>query len=44
MRAAERKRNPFVGSASGGRALSALMLPLLRLQWAVQESNLQPWA
>lgn len=27
MRVVERKRNPFVGSASGGRALSALMLP-----------------
>ncbi len=29
---AERKRNPFVNSAAGGRALSALQLPLFALR------------
>jgi deazaflavin-dependent oxidoreductase (nitroreductase family) len=32
VEAAERKRNPFVTSAAGGRALSALQLPLFLLR------------
>jgi deazaflavin-dependent oxidoreductase (nitroreductase family) len=32
MRVAERKHNPFIGSASGGRVLSALMLPFFLIR------------
>jgi deazaflavin-dependent oxidoreductase (nitroreductase family) len=31
LRAAERKQNPFINSAAGGRALSAIQLPLFLL-------------